>query len=100
MISGADPAAGSPVGISADVPVADSYVLSESGPDGYDASGMELLSGHPRRRHAHARQPATWRTARSPTTTSRAADPATITVVKFAQRTSVGRHLDAADFQL
>ena len=45
VISGPDPAAGSPVGISATVPVTDTYVLSESGPDGYTASAWSCSAG-------------------------------------------------------
>ncbi|HEX2783598.1 MAG TPA: hypothetical protein VHN36_08435, partial [Ilumatobacteraceae bacterium] len=45
VISGPDPAADSPVGITVDLPVTDSYVLGESGPAGYTASAWQCSAG-------------------------------------------------------
>ena len=45
VISGPDESDDPEVGISAEVPVSDSYVLGESGPDGYDASAWSCVGG-------------------------------------------------------
>ena len=45
VINGPDPTAGSAAGITADVPAPASYVLSESGPTGYDASSWNCSAG-------------------------------------------------------
>ncbi|MEA3184560.1 MAG: large repetitive protein, partial [Ilumatobacteraceae bacterium] len=98
VISGPDPVAGSPVGISATVPVSDTYVLSEMGPDGYQASAWSCSAG----------------TLNGDTLTLVAGDvanctitnddiaslPATITVDKFLAAPVWGGTLVAGDFQL
>ncbi|MEY2445396.1 MAG: large repetitive protein, partial [Ilumatobacteraceae bacterium] len=98
VISGPDPVAGSPVGISATVPVSDTYVLSEVGPDGYQASPWSCSAG----------------TLNGDTLTLVAGDvanctitnddiaslPATITVDKFVAAPVWGGTLVAGDFQL
>ncbi len=100
VISGPDPAADSRVGITADVPVTDSYVLGESGPVGYTASAWQCSAG----------------TLDGSTLTLEAGDvadctitnddipappnPATITVAKLLGAPQWGGQLVAADFQL
>ena len=100
VISGPDPSADPASGISANVPAPGSYVLSESGPTGYDASSWTcsagILVGNTLTLAAGAVASCTITNNDTPPVPP---NTATITVVKSVTN-SFGGTLNAPDFQL
>ncbi|HEX2786130.1 MAG TPA: LPXTG cell wall anchor domain-containing protein, partial [Ilumatobacteraceae bacterium] len=98
--SGPDPEADSPVGITAEVPVTDSYVLSEAGPAGYGASAWECSAGTLAGNTVTLEAGDEANCTITNDDTAPPANPATITVAKLLGAPQWGGQLVAADFQL
>jgi uncharacterized repeat protein (TIGR01451 family)/LPXTG-motif cell wall-anchored protein len=99
-ISGPDPAADSPVGITAHVPVAESYVLSETGPAGYDSSTWQCSAGTLDGATLTLEPGDVANCTITNDDTPPPANPASITVAKLLGTPQWGGQLVAADFQL